>query len=104
MSMFAVVKSGGKQYLVQAGQTITVDRVEGNKDDVIDLTVLASFDAEKHTVNLGAPELKTTAKGKILEHGQGDKVRSARFKSKSRRRKVTGYRPVHSTIEITSIA
>lgn len=104
MSTFAVVKTGGKQYLVQPGQSITVDRVSGNKDEVIELAVLASFDADKNTVELGDPELKKKAKGKIIEHGKGDKVRAAKFKAKARFRKVTGYRPAHSTIEITSIA
>ncbi len=104
MSTFAVVKTGGKQYLVQPGQSITVDRVEGEKGAIIELAVLASFDAEKNSLELGSPELKTKAKGKIIEHGKGDKVRAAKFKSKARFRKVTGYRPAHSTIEITSIA
>lgn len=102
--MYAVVKSGGKQYLVRQGETITVDRVKGNKDEVIELPVLASFDAEKQSVDLGSPELKKKAKGKIIEHGKGEKVRAAKFKSKSRSRKVSGHRPALSTIEITSIA
>ncbi len=104
MGLFAVVKTGGKQYLVQPGQTITVDRVDGKKDDVVELAVLASFDSDKNTVQLGEPELARKAKGKIVEHGKGEKVRAAKFRAKARTRKVSGHRPALSTIEITSIS
>lgn len=103
MSVKAVVTTGGKQYLVGENEEITVEHLEGNLNDQIKLKTLAIFDSEKDTVELGTPELKEAA-ATIVEQGKGEKIRVAKFRAKSRYRKVTGFRPVLTKLKISKIS
>lgn len=103
MTKLAVVKTGGKQYLVKEDQELVVDHLEGKQNAEIALEVLATFDEDKKTTELGKPSLKEKAKAKLIEHFKGEKIRVARFKSKVRYRKVRGFRPSLSLIKIIKI-
>lgn len=104
MSVKAVVTTGGKQYLVGENEEIIVEHLEGNVNDPVKLKTLVIFDSEKDTVELGSPELKKEAVAKIIEQGKGEKIRVAKFRAKSRYRKVTGFRPVLTKLKIEKIS
>jgi large subunit ribosomal protein L21 len=98
----AVVKVGGKQYLVAEKETLLVDLLpEGTKELTLD--ALLVVDGEKTTV--GSPVVKgVTVKAKVVEdHVKGDKIRLIRYKAKKRVHKENGHRQKYSKIEITSI-
>ena len=100
--MKAVVKIGGKQYLVAEKETLLVDLLpEGTKELTLD--ALLVIDGDKTTV--GAPLVKgVTVKAKVVdEKVAGDKVRVIRYKSKKRVNTQTGHRQKYTKIEITSI-
>lgn len=100
--MKAVVKVGGKQYLVSEKETLMVDLLpEGTKE--LDLDALLVIDGDKTTV--GAPLVKgVKVKAKVVdERVAGDKIRVIRYKSKKRVNTQTGHRQKYSKIEITSI-
>jgi large subunit ribosomal protein L21 len=103
MVKIAVVRTGGKQYLVQENQEISVDRLPEEVKKTVELETLALIDTEKNEVQLGAPVLKTTTKVEIVENLQADKVRVAKFKAKTRYRKVRGYRHQLSKIKVVKI-
>src|SRR3990167_7586872 len=103
MSNLAVVKTGGKQYIVREGDSITVDRLNVKEKDTIELVTLATFDSEGKTLELGAPELKNKVKAEVVAHGKGEKIRVARFKAKVRYRRVKGFRPFLTTLKIKKI-
>lgn len=98
---YAVVKTGGKQYLVKSGDSLTVDHIDTEVKGTVQLPVLAMFDTEKGSVELGSPLLKKEVTATVLEQGKGEKVRVARFKSKVRYRKVRGFRPTLTKLSIT---
>lgn len=100
---FAVIKTGGKQYVVSENDEITVDHLKQDANSIVEFEKLAEGDLEKETINLGKPSLKTKVKGTIVENLKGDKLRVARFKAKTRYRKVTGFRPMLTRVKITSI-
>lgn len=102
MVRFAVIKSGGKQYLVKEKDEFYVDRLEGKEKDKIELETLAVFD-DNQALELGTPFLKDKVKTEIIEHVKGDKIRVAHFKSKVRYRKVKGFRPYLTKIKIEKI-
>lgn len=104
MSVKAVVITGGKQYIVGQNDELTVEHLDGEVNDPVALKTLAIFDSEKATVELGKPELKTNVSAMILEQGKGEKIRVAKFRAKSRYRKVTGFRPVLTKLKITKIS
>lgn len=99
---YAVIKTGGKQYLVKEKDEFYVDRFEGKEKDKIDLDTLMIFD-DNQELELGTPILKEKVKAEIVEHVKGDKIRVARFKSKVRYRKVKGFRPYLTKIKIIKI-
>ena len=101
--MKAVVRIGGKQYIVGEKETLLVDRLpEGTKE--LDLDVLMLVDGASSTV--GTPLVKgAKLKAKVLEEEvKGDKVRVIRYKSKKRVHKEMGHRQKYSRIEVGKIA
>ena len=103
MSTVAVVKTGGKQYIVKSGDSIVVDRIEGAVGSKVELTKLASFAADGSKLDLGTPALKTSVMAEIVETAKGDKIRVAKFKAKVRYRKVNGFRPQLTKLKIVSV-
>lgn len=98
----AVVKIGGKQYIVAEKETLRVDLLpEGTKE--LEMDALLVIDGEKTEV--GTPAVKgVKVKAKVAElEVKGDKVRVIRYHSKKRVHKETGHRQKYSLIEITSI-
>lgn len=98
----AVVKIGGKQYIVSEKETLLVDLLqEGTKE--LSLDALLVIDGDKTTV--GTPAVKgVKVVAKVVEDEvKGDKIRVIRYKSKKRVHKETGHRQKYSKIEVTSI-
>lgn len=104
MSQKLVVKTGGKQYLVEENDEIVVQRVKGEANDSISLDLLAVLNTEKNSIQLGSPTLSKKVTATILEQGKGEKVRVAKFKAKVRYRKVIGFRPQLTKIKIGKVS
>ncbi len=100
---FAVIKTGGKQYLVKENDEIVIDTLNVELDSEVTFETLAEGDDEKSDITLGKPFLKTSVKGKVVENFRGDKIRVARFKAKVRSRKVRGFRQALTKVKIVSI-
>ena len=101
--MKAVVRIGGKQYVVAESETLLVDRLpDGTKE--LDLDVLMLVDGDKSTV--GTPLVKgAKLKAKVVdEEVKGDKIRVIRYKAKKRVHKEMGHRQKYSRIEIGKLA
>jgi large subunit ribosomal protein L21 len=99
--MKAIIETGGKQYLVQKGDTLEVELVGDSKTVTFEPLMIVDEDKSK----VGKPVV-TGAKvsAKVVEASkQGPKAMAIRYKSKKRVHKVRGERPVHSVIEITNI-
>ena len=97
--MFAVVKSGGKQYRVREGQELVVDRLKGEVGDSIELQV--GLVADKEGVDLGG---ERTARVEILEHLRGEKIHIYKYKPKKGYRKKTGHRQELTRIRILEVS
>ena len=98
----AVVKIGGKQFIVAEKETLLVDLLqEGTKELTLD--ALLVIDGEK--IQVGKPTVKgVKVTAKVVEDlVKGDKVRVIRYKAKKRVHKENGHRQKYSKIEITSI-
>jgi large subunit ribosomal protein L21 len=100
--MYAIVKSGGKQYRVERGQRLLVERlpVEEGADVALEPILYRSeeaiFDKE------GLANVKVTAK--VLAHVRGEKLRVFKFKPKRGYKRRTGHRQELTSIEVTEIA
>jgi len=104
MIKLAVVKTGGKQYLVKEGDQIIVDRLNNYQEkEKIKLETLAVFSQEGNLLKLGAPNLDKQVVAEVVSHYKGEKIRIARFKAKVRYRKVKGFRSLLTTLKILKI-
>ena len=101
--MFAVIKTGGKQYRVQEGDVIYVEKMNAEVDATVNFDVLLC--GEGDAVTVGTPVVEgATVEGKVLAQGKGDKIVVFKFKSKKGYRKTTGHRQPFTKVEITKIS
>lgn len=100
---YAVIATGGKQYRVEEGQVLEVDRLENEAEESFTLEpVLMARIGE--AVLIGDPYLKNVAvKAKVLAQTKGKKIDVMKFKAKVRYRKKIGFRPYYSKILIEKI-
>jgi large subunit ribosomal protein L21 len=96
--MFAVVKSGGKQYRVTEGQELVVDRIAGDVGDSVELPV--GFSVDDGGIDLG----ERTATVEILEHLRGDKIHVYKYKPKKDYRKKTGHRQELTRVRVLEVS
>jgi len=103
--MLAIIKTGGKQYKVKAGDKIKIEKIEGEigtKTEFGEVLLLADEDGKE--VKIGAPFIKgVKAEGKILKQDRGDKVIIFKYKAKKRYHKKQGHRQDFTEVEITKI-
>ncbi|PIR72463.1 MAG: 50S ribosomal protein L21 [Candidatus Nealsonbacteria bacterium CG10_big_fil_rev_8_21_14_0_10_36_24] len=101
--MLAVIKTGGKQYLVKPGDKIKIEKIEkeGDKEIIFDQVLLVE---KNRKIEIGTP-LVNGAKvvGKILRQGKSKKVIVFKYKPKTRYKKKAGHRQLFTEIEITKI-
>ena len=99
--MYAIVKTGGKQYRVEKGQTLLVERLPEDAGATVSLEPVlfrsddVVFDAD------GLAKVKVDAK--VVEHVRGEKLRVFKFKPKRGYRRRTGHRQELTRIEVTEI-
>ncbi len=105
MSKFdhAIIKTGGKQYLVKKGDSLNIEKIDNEKGDKIELDSLLLFDKKSEDIKIGKPVLKTKIKAEVLEHGKGKKVKVLKYKPKTRQRKKKGARQPFTKIKILEI-
>ncbi len=100
--MYAIIQTGGKQYKVEVGDQITVEKLEANIADEVDFETLLV--ADDSGVKVGKPVLSGVAvRGKVLEHGKGKKVVILKYKPKKNSRTKRGHRQPYTKVEILSI-
>ena len=101
--MYAVVKTGGKQYRVAAGDKIKVEQIAADVGQEIVLEqVVAVFDGD--SVKLGTPLVAgATVKAKVLAQGKHDKVRIFKMRRRKHYQKRQGHRQTFTELEIGAI-
>jgi large subunit ribosomal protein L21 len=100
--VYAVIATGGKQYRVEPGQEVTVERLPGEVGDAGTLTPVLVVDDEG-AVTTGGDLADRTVAATITGHDLGDKIRVFTYKNKSRQRKTRGHRQHRTTIRIETI-
>ena len=102
--MYAVVSSGGKQYKVQKGEILRVEKISG------DIGVPVSFDkvlmfSDGENVNIGQPVLENVSvNGHIVEQDKAKKIIVFKYKRRKRYRRKQGHRQQYTAVKIDSIA
>jgi len=99
----AVIKTGGKQYLVSPGQKLKIEKIEkAAGEEIVFDEVLLFSDGKK--IEIGNPLVATAVvKAKVVFQGRAKKVTTIKFKPKTRYKKKIGHRQPYTEIEIKSI-
>lgn len=100
--MYAVIKTGGKQHKVKAGDTIHVELLEGSAGDKVTFEPILVVDDSGDT-HFGKDVTGATVTGKLAGEKKGDKVRVFKYKPKTGYRKSQGHRQQYTVIEIEAI-
>jgi len=102
--MYAIIKTGGKQYRVAAGEKLKVERLAGDigSEFLIDQVLLVGAGDE---VKVGTPLVPgASVSAKVLAHGLGDKVKIFKMRRRKHYEKNQGHRQGYTEIEITGIS
>ena len=102
--MHAVIRAGGKQYKVEKGDKLKVEKLDKEEGKSIKINdVLMVIDGEK--VTGGTPIVKEAhVNAKIESHGRGPKIKIIKFRRRKHHRKQMGHRQAYTEIKITNIA
>ena len=101
--MYAVIKTGGKQYRVQQGYVIFVEKIDAQADEAVTFEeVLLVNDGE--TTKIGKPVVEgAKVEGKVLAQVKSKKIVVYKYKAKKNERKKQGHRQPYTKVEITAI-
>ena len=102
--MYAIIKTGGKQYRVQAGLKLKIEQIPADvgSELVIDQVLMI---ADGENISMGKPLLSGASVGaKVLEQGRHDKVRIFKMRRRKHYQKHQGHRQNYTEIEITGIS
>jgi large subunit ribosomal protein L21 len=103
--MFAVVKTGGKQYRVAQGDTIQVEKLSGDVGDQIDLSEVLLLVDDEENVQIGRPLVEgATVKAEIVQQGKGPKIVVFKMKRRKNYRRKAGHRQPFTGLRILEIA
>ena len=100
--MYAIIETGGKQYTVEAGDKLRVEKLDANEGDVVtfDKVVFVSGDEPK----VGTPYVEgAKVEARVLAQAKAKKVIVYKYKSKKNERKKNGHRQPYTLVEISGI-
>ena len=102
--MYAVIKTGGKQYKVEKGATLRVEKLEGEKGTAVSFSEVLMV-ANGDQFKIGAPTLAgATVAGEIVAQEKGEKLIVFKFRRRKAYRRKNGHRQQYTAIKITEIS
>lgn len=104
MAKIAIIETGGKQYLVQEGTVLNVEKLSGGKDGKVTFDKVLLTDDGKDT-KIGAPHLSgAKVSAEIMEEGRAKKINVIRYREKSRHFKKRGHRQPYTKVRIVQLS
>ena len=101
--MLAIIKTGGKQYLVKPGDKIKVENLDAEVGKEVTLSEVLLY-AEGEKIEIGTPLVKgSTIKVKVLKHGKNEKIIIFKYKPKKRYKRKIGHRQQFTEVEVLEI-
>jgi large subunit ribosomal protein L21 len=100
--MYAVIKAGGKQHKVQAGDVIEIELMHGGHDEAVTFTPILVVDDEGKT-HYGKELGRAQVKGKLVGQGKGDKVKVFKYRPKTGYTRRQGHRQMLTLVEILEV-
>ena len=102
--MYAVIKTGGKQYRVKEGEVLKIEKLELETGSAVDFDQVLLI-ANGEDVKVGAPVVEgAKVSAEVVSHGRGDKVKIIKFRRRKHSMKRQGHRQWFTEVKITGIA
>ncbi len=102
--MYAIIKTGGRQFRVVEGETLRVEKLEGDVGSAVKFEEILMV-GEGDSINIGAPLVSgASVAATIKSHGRADKIRIIKFRRRKHHMKQMGHRQHYTEIEITGIS
>lgn len=102
--MYAVIETGGKQYRVAPGQTIEIDRFEGDIGAMVEFSRVLAISNDSNQFLLGdAIGSGAKVRAKITEHGRANKIIVFKFKRKKQYKRTQGHRQNYTRVKVEEI-
>ena len=101
--MYAVIETGGKQYRVAPGQTIEVDTINGDIGAMVEFARVLALSNEANDLLLGDAIGSAKVRGRITEHGRGNKIVVFKFKRKKQYKRTIGHRQNYTRVKVEEI-
>jgi len=100
--MYAVIRTGGKQYRVEPGDKLRVEKLPGEVGAAVSFDALLVADGEK--VDVGRPTVAgVKVEGEVVRHGRGKKIIVFKFRRRKNYRKKQGHRQAFTEVKVTGI-
>ncbi|ADL12111.1 50S ribosomal protein L21 [Acetohalobium arabaticum] len=101
--MYAIIETGGKQYKVEEGQIVEIEKLNTEEDEAVEFETIKAVSSEDG-LQVGQPNLEDAkVTGKVVEHGKGDKIIVFKYKPKNNYRKKMGHRQPYTKVMIEDI-
>lgn len=101
--MYAIMKTGGKQYRVSVGDVVFVEKLDVQADETVNFEEVVAVGKEDG-MEVGAPVVKgAKVVGKVLKNGKSKKITVFTYKSKKGSKRKMGHRQPYTKVEITAI-
>lgn len=101
--MLAVIRTGGKQYLVASGTKVKIEKLEGEIGSAVSFETL--YVGDEKSAAVGAPTVSgAIVEGKIIDQDRHDKVVGIKYKPKKRYKMKFGHRQAYTEVEITKVS
>lgn len=103
--MHAVIKTGGKQYVVKPGDIIDIEKISGEPGEEVNFEEVLLVSADGEDVKVGSPVVESAkVEGRIIRQKKGEKIVVFKFKRRKGYRRKAGHRQSLTSVEITNIS
>jgi large subunit ribosomal protein L21 len=101
--MYAVIRTGGKQYRVEPGQMIEVERLDGKVGGMVTFDSVVAVRTDEKKILGGAEAAKAKVTGKIIRHLRGPKLKTLKYKTGGQYQIQRGHRQAYTAVEVGDI-
>ena len=101
--MYAIIETGGKQYKVEAGDSVYIEKLDVTQDDEVSFDKVIAV-GKDDGMTVGAPYVEgATVTAKVIKNGRAKKIVVFTYKSKKNEKRKKGHRQSYTKVEITAI-
>jgi large subunit ribosomal protein L21 len=100
--VYAIIRTGGKQYRVEQGDTLRLEKLEAPVGETISLGEVLLLGGDGST-QVGSPLVKALVVARVVEHGRSEKVRIFKYKKRKHYRRTKGHRQSYTAVRIEAI-